>query len=160
MNLNQWAIRWGIPFEAVEDLRREMGTLNIPRSPLNPRGDKSEAAVQVEVRLEASRLGVHMMRNNVGVMHTDDGTFVRYGLMNESKQMNQKVKSSDLIGIRPIRIEPRHVGSVIGQFVARETKPEYWAFVGNDHETGQLAFLELVLSLGGDAAFANKEGTL
>ena len=25
MNYNQWAIKWGIPFEAVEDLRRQMG---------------------------------------------------------------------------------------------------------------------------------------
>lgn len=160
MNLNEWAIKWNIPFEAVEDLRREFGTLQPPNNPLTPLGDKSEAAVQVDVRLEASLLGMRLWRNNLGAGYMQDGSFIRWGLANESTQMNKKIKSSDLIGIRPVLIEQHHIGQVIGQFVARETKPEYWRFAGNDHETAQLKFLELVMSLGGDAAFANGEGTL
>lgn len=159
MNLNEWAIKWGIPFEAVEDLRRELGAIPVKTTPLNY-SDKSEAAVQNIVKLEASKKSIWLTRNNSGAGYMSDGRFIRWGLSNESEKMNKKIKSSDLIGIRPIRIEQRHVGQVIGQFVARETKPGYWKFSANDHENAQLKFLELVLSLGGDAAFANSEGTL
>jgi hypothetical protein len=160
LTLNQWAIKWGVPFEAVEDLRREFGSLDFPTSPLHPKSDLSEAAVQTNVRLEGSNKGLRLWRNNVGAGTLMDGGFMRWGLCNESKQMNKEIKSSDLIGIRPIRITEHHIGQLIGQFVARETKPGYWSFVGNDHENAQLKFLEIVMSLGGDAAFANKEGTL
>lgn len=157
MTINEWAIKHGVSFDAVEDLRRLYG---MSYTPPNQSGDKSESAVQVDVRLEASEKGLRLWRNNVGVLLDARGVPVRYGLANESKQMNSKIKSSDLIGVRPVRIEPRHVGSVIGQFVAREIKPEYWNYSGNAHEIAQLKFLELVLSMGGDAAFANKRGTL
>jgi len=160
MNLNQWAIKWGVPFEAVEDLRREFGTLNIRTTPLTPKSGDSEAAVQNNIRLEASRLGLRLWRNNTGAGYMQDGSFIRWGLANDSTQMNSKVKSSDLIGIRPVRIEAHHVGHVIGQFVARETKPGYWNFSDTDHENAQLKFLEIIIAMGGDAAFAIGEGTL
>lgn len=160
MNLNEWAIKWGVPFDAVEDLRREMGYLNIKTTPLTPKSDLSEAAVQNNVRLEASNKGLRLYRNNLGAGYMQDGSFIRWGLANESTSMNKEVKSSDLIGIRPILIEQHHIGQIIGQFVARETKPGYWSFVGNEHETAQLKFLEIIMSLGGDAAFATGEGTL
>ena len=160
MNLNQWAIKWGIPFEAVEDLRREFGILPIPNNPLTRVPGKSETANQVDVRLEASRLGIRLWRNNLGAGYMQDGSFIRWGLANESTAMNKKIKSGDLIGIRPIRIEQHHIGQVIGQFVSREIKPSYWNYSGNDHELAQLKWAELVMSLGGDAAFAKGEGTL
>ena len=160
MNLNEWAIKWGVSFEAVEDLRREMGYLNIKTTPLTPKSDLSEAAVQNNVRLEASNKGLRLYRNNVGAGYMQDGSFMRWGLCNESTQMNKNVKSSDLIGIRPILIEQHHIGQIIGQFVARETKPGYWNFANNEHENAQLKFLEIIMSLGGDAAFATGEGTL
>ena len=159
MNLNEWANKWNIPFEAVEDLRRSMGAVAIKTTPLNY-SDKSEAAIQNIIKLEASKKNIWLTRNNIGAGYMNDGRFIRWGLANESKQMNEKIKSSDLIGIRPVRIEQHHIGQVIGQFVARETKAGYWKFAGNEHENAQLKFLELVLSLGGDAAFANDEGTL
>ena len=74
--------------------------------------------------------------------------------------MNDAIKSSDLIGIRPVVITEQHVGTVIGQFVAREIKAGDWKYRGSAREKAQGKFLELVASLGGDAAFANKEGTL
>ena len=160
MTLNEWAIKWGIPFEAVEDLRREMGYLNIKTTPLTPKSDLSEAAVQNNALLEASNKGLRLYRNNLGAGYMQDGSFIRWGLANESTQMNKNIKSHDLIGIRPIRIEQHHVGQLIGQFVSRECKPGYWNFSGSEHELAQLKWAELIMSLGGDAAFATGEGTL
>jgi len=157
IHLNEWAIRWGVPFEAVEDLRRIMGS--IATDPAIKFGE-SEAAIQTRIRLEASRAGCRLWRNNVGGTYTEDGSFIRYGLANESKQMNDSIKSSDLIGIRPVLITPQHVGQILGQFVAREVKPEGWRYCANKREAAQLRFLELVFSLGGDAGFATGEGTI
>ena len=157
IHLNQWAIKHGIPFEAVEDLRRIMGSINTDL--VAPGGD-SETAIQTLIRLEASRKGLRLWRNNVGATTTDDGGFIRYGLANESKAMNETIKSSDLIGIRPVRIEAHHVGQILGQFVAREVKRAGWQYSGNKRELAQLRWLELVLSLGGDAGFANSEGSI
>ena len=159
MLLNKWAIKWGVPYEALEDLRREFGAIST--GPLGaPLVGESEAAVQNRIRLEASKKGMRIFRNNVGVLMDERGIPVRFGLANDSKQMNEKIKSSDLIGIRPVRILPHMVGSVIGQFVAREVKEGKWHFTGSKRELAQLKFLELVVSLGGDGAFANSEGSL
>jgi len=159
MNLNQWAIKWGVPFEAVEDLRREMGAIST--EPDTMENDKPESFVQSAVRLEASKKGLRLWRNNVGVAMDDNGNrTVRYGLCNESSRMNKKTKSSDLVGIRPVLIIPSMVGSIIGQFTARECKPMGWQYTETARELAQLNYLNIVVSLGGDAAFANNEGTL
>lgn len=160
MNLNQWAIKHGVSYEALEDLRREFGLI-ADMDPKSHGRDKSESAVQANVRLEASRKGLILMRNNVGVALDDNGVrSLRYGLANDSKKLNDKLKSSDLIGIRKVLITPVMVGSIIGQFVARECKPESWLYAGTKREIAQLAFLQLIMAHGGDAGFVNKEGTL
>lgn len=157
MNLVQWSIKWGVPYEAVEDLRRKFGaTSTEPPAKVGP----SEGAVQNTIRLEASRKGLRVWRNNVGACMDENGNFIRYGLANDSKKMNDLIKSSDLIGIRPVIVQQHHVGQIIGQFVAREVKASNWSYTGTKREEAQLRFLELVASLGGDAAFANSEGTL
>jgi hypothetical protein len=91
---------------------------------------------------------------------TEEGKLVRYGLANDSKAVNEMIKSSDLIGIRPVLITPAHVGYTVGQFVAREVKAGAWMYRGTSHEQAQKRFLELVAGMGGDACFANGEGTL
>ncbi len=157
MNLNQWAIKWGIPFEAVEDLRRDFGIINTDPQ---PKDGKSEAAIQTQVRLEATRKNMRLWRNNVGATYTKDGSFLRYGLANDSNKLNKSIKSSDLIGIYPLIIIPEHVGMTLGIFLAREIKKSDWQYSGTEEEQAQLKFLKLVASFGGDAAFANKEGAL
>lgn len=158
MNLNQWAIKWGVPIHALEDLRREMGTVST--LPEANAGGGPEARVQALIRLEASHKNIRLWRNNLGATTDDRGNFIRYGLANDSAQMNKAIKSSDLIGIRPVVITSAMVGQTIGQFVAREVKGAGWVFKATERERAQLKFIELVASLGGDAKFATGEGTL
>lgn len=158
MNLEQWAIKWGVSYEAIQDLRKQFGVINT--DPVTPVRGNSEAAVQNEIRLEASKAGLRLWRNNVGAIKDERGVPVRYGLCNDNAQLNASLKSSDLIGIRPVLIQPHHVGTVIGQFVAREVKAPTWRYTATTREMAQLRFLELVTSLGGDACFANSVGTI
>jgi len=116
---------------------------------------KSENEIKAEVMLEASKLGWTLFRNNVGVAVRQDGTPVRYGLANISQKMNQAVKSSDLIGIRPVLITPEMVGHTLGQFVAIEVKKEDWKFSGKGREAAQLKFIDIINGLGGYACFVN-----
>lgn len=120
----------------------------------------SESGVSSEIRLEASQLGYRLWRNNVGATYTPAGQFIRYGLANDSAQLNRCIKSADLIGIRPILITPNHVGLTIGQFISREIKKPGWKYAATEREIAQLAWAELINSLGGDACFATSRGTL
>jgi len=153
----QWVARWSIPPEAVEDLLRALGAY--PPEPQARPKPGSEAAVQTETRLEYSKHGARLYRNNVGATYTKDGSFIRFGLANESAQMNAAVKSSDLIGPQPVTVRPEHVGRVFGIFVARECKRPDWRFTGTARELAQLNFLLLISKLGGDAAFCTGPGT-
>lgn len=156
-NLMQWALRHGVNAQAMYELDVLFGiTLDLPKAD----GSQSEAAVQAAVRLEAAGKGIHLFRNNVGVMQDKDGRPVRYGLANDSSKLNKLVKSSDLIGWRRVRIEQSHVGNVIAQFVSRECKRGDWSYSGTEHEAAQLAWIKLVTSSGGDAKFCNSTGSL
>lgn len=121
---------------------------------------KTEAEVQSRVRLEAAQKNIRLWRNNVGAGKLENGAFMRWGLANESAAVNDRMKSSDLIGIRALVITPDMVGKTIGVFVARECKREGWAYTGDEEEEAQLRFLHLIRELGGDAGFATGEGTL
>lgn len=122
---------------------------------------ESEAAVTNKVKLEASKKGIRLWRNNVGCLFSKaDKIFVRFGLANESVTMNSVIKSGDLIGIRPVVITADMVGKTIGQFVSREVKHSDWRYTGTEQEQAQRNWINLINSLGGDAAFATDEGTL
>jgi hypothetical protein len=159
MNLIAWAAKWGVSLEALDDLKRELGITTSPQKD-SEKKEGSEAAVQSKVRLEAAKKDIWLLRNNVGAGCMKDGSFVRWGLANDSKKLNEVCKSSDLIVIRKVKILPEMVGQIIGQFVARETKHENWTYKGNAREKAQLNFLLRISSFGGDAAFATEEGTL
>ncbi len=153
-NLYEWAARWAIPPAAMGDL------LTIFTSPATdtaaPNEITTEAGAQAAIRLEASSKGGRLWRNNVGATMDDTGNFLRFGLCNDSKQMNEMIKSSDLIGVRPITVG----GCVVGQFIAREVKPPGWTYKGTKREKAQLKFLNLVAALGGDAAFVTGKGSI
>jgi len=156
MVLDDWQRKWGIGREAVADLRRILG---VNTDPDPSKSQYNEAAIQTLVRLEASRNGSRLWRNNVGACYTADGGFVRYGLVNESERLNKSIKSSDLIGIQPVTITKADVGKTFGQFCAREIKAPGWVYRGKPRERAQLKFLELITSLGGDARFATGQGS-
>jgi hypothetical protein len=151
--LNTWAARWGVSAAAVADLRNTLVSV-VPPAPDLATPGRSEAAVQAAVRVAASRAGMRVWRNNVGAIHDPEaGVHIRYGLANDSAQVNAVVKSADLIGIRPRVILPADVGHTIGQFVSYECKHEGWRFTGSPRERAQEAWARLVVSLGGEARF-------
>ena len=152
--LNDWARQWGIPDLALADLRARL--LGVDTQPGSVDLGLSEAAIQSQVRVRASQIGMRLWRNNVGVLpHPDTGTPIRFGLANDSPQVNKVLKSGDLIGIRPFTIEQHHVGGVVGQFVSLECKRAGWRFSGTERERAQEAWAALVTSLGGLARFVS-----
>ena len=156
-NLMQWALRHGVSAQAMYELDVLFGIhFDLPKADRS----QSESAVQAAVRLEAAGKGIHLFRNNVGVLKDENGRTVRYGLANDSAKLNKIVKSGDLIGWRRVRIEQSHVGNVIAQFVSRECKRGDWSYSGTEHEIAQLVWIKLVTSSGGDAKFCNSTGSL
>jgi len=156
MMLDEWARKWMISPAALEELKLLFGVSEA----ITPTNKLSEGGVQSLVRLEASVKGARLWRNNVGATYTDDGNFLRFGLANDSTDLNKILKSSDLIGIRPRVVTPAMVGVTIGQFLSREIKPHNWKYRGTDREVAQLNWIKLINSFGGDASFATGEGTL
>ena len=156
MILDEWANQWGISHNAINDLRARLGvvpTINATNATL------SEAFIQSSIRLNAAKHGIYLWRNNVGVAFTKTGRPIRYGLANESKKQNSLIKSTDLIGIKPIKITSAMIGHTIGQFLAIEAKHAQWTYSGTPKEQAQLRYIKLVVSLGGDAYFTNQTGS-
>jgi len=118
----------------------------------------SESVVQQQVRLQLARMGAQMYRNNSGAgMIVDDygnERMVRWGLANDSKKLNEQIKSSDLIGAVPVVIQPHHVGRTLGVFTALECKPSGWHQVPSDKRAvAQAKFITIIKNVGGFAGF-------
>jgi hypothetical protein len=150
MTLNEWAIHYQISANALDTLKEMFNT----DPPAVAAADPdfvcvSEAAVQAQVRVEASRLGWRLFRNNLGAGKMQDGSFVRWGLCNDSATLNASLKSSDLVG-----------WDSRGRFVAIECKPPGWRFTGGPHEAAQLRWIELVVGAGGVGRFVTGPGQL
>ena len=113
-----------------------------------------ESAVQQRVRLELARLGALAYRNNVGACEDKQGRIIRYGLCNDSQQMNRALASSDLIGVMPVVIQPHHVGRTLGVFTAIECKHSNWHMTpGDQRAAAQQRFIDLIKSVGGIGGF-------
>lgn len=151
--LMKWANHWGVPQHMMSDLFTRMHPPHIPKGD----GVKSEAWVSSILNLEAGEFGARLWRNNVGATKTESGGYMRYGLCNESSAINEKLKSSDYIGITPINITQGHVGSVLGIFTAVEVKKQAWKFNGKGREAAQWNYINLVKSCGGFAGFVNDQ---
>jgi len=157
MTYEQWAARHP---QAAADLTAMIAQA---QTPTVQHLGKSEAWAQQQIRLQIAQAGGMTWRNNVGATpaRCDEcgakQTPVRYGLCNDSAQLNQRFKSSDLIGILPRRVQPHDVGRVIGQFVSIEAKRPGWSFSGKGREAGQAAWLALVAKMGGVATCSTGE---
>jgi hypothetical protein len=151
MSIEAWAQKWGVPQAALADLPSHLTTLP------NTLSGTHEADVVNGVRLKASEAGWTLFRNNVGACYDRTNRFIRYGLANDSAQLNKSLKSSDLVGIRPVVIDPTHLGRTIGQFVALECKRTSWKYKGTQREQAQEKFLTLIASNGGYARFSTGE---
>lgn len=104
-----------------------------------------EADTQNIIRLEGAKVGLLLFRNNVGVLEDKNGRPVRFGLANDSPEVNRKFKSSDLIGI----------DGRWGGLVAIECKEPGWKYnPKNAREVAQRAFLDMIIAKGGLATFA------
>jgi hypothetical protein len=154
--LYEWAARWNIQPHVLQDLQKRLGLYHetVPTVHVG----KSESSVMQAVRIKASQQGRRLWRNNSGAAFRDDGTPVRFGLGNDSVKTHDHLRSSDLIGITPCLIEPRHVGATFGLFTSWEIKKPGWVFSVNDkHSVCQNNWNNLIISLGGDARFITSE---
>lgn len=150
-DIHVWAVRWGVPAQCLTELFAVMGAVQTDPAPTTATG---EAAVQQAVRLEATRRGSRLWRNNTGAYQDETGRFVRYGLCNESPAVNAVCKSSDLIGITPVTCG---CGRRWGVFTAYEIKAGGWKFRQSDKRAvAQLNYLQLVVSLGGIGKFITR----
>jgi len=118
---------------------------------------KHENQLQAWVRLNSqSEFQSLMMRNNSGSLpnpHT--GVPVRFGLGNDSKQTNAVFKSSDLIGITPVKCP---CGNTYGVFTAIETKIPGWVPNLNNLEyIGQQNFISIIKQKSGIAGFVESK---
>ena len=114
----------------------------------------AETDLQNKLRLFAGQSGGHLWRNNSGALRDATGRLVRFGLGNDSAAASKRFKSSDLIGVTPLTIQPQHVGTVIAVFTAIEVKDPMWPGVRNEREQAQARYIDLVRRAGGIAGFA------
>jgi len=114
----------------------------------------SETVNQQQARLLVARIGGQAWRNNSGCYVDERGNHVRYGLSNDSAQLNAQIKSSDLVGIVPTLIQQHMVGYHLGVFTALEVKPSGWKLQPSDKRGhAQAKFHQIVRDACGFAGF-------
>ena len=148
--LSAWAQRHGVTAQALAELALVFDGAEHGISDATP---GSEQRLQSELRIEASRRGCALWRNNTGVAIDKTGRAIRYGLANDSARINAVFKSSDLIGITPIH----HAGLTFGVFTAFECKRIGFKGPSTDHEQAQNNYLMKVAALGGIARFVTRK---
>lgn len=150
IELAQWAARHGVAADAVAELAGLLGAVASAAA----RDDASESNVQSRVRLAGPAAGFRLFRNNCGVLTDERGVPVRFGLANDSKKLNEKLKSHDLIGWRRLAVTPDMVGKTVAQFASLECKHANWKpGEHRDREQAQMRWATLVAADGGFSRF-------
>jgi len=118
---------------------------------------KSESEIQQKIQIEAPHFNCILMRNNSGALLDAEGRLVRFGLGNVSKQHQDNIKSSDLIGFTKVIITPEMIGKTVAIFTAIEVKKEDWNINKklDKRETAQMNFINWIKNNGGIAGFCN-----
>lgn len=164
-----WAEKWP---QAAAELREMQGAL--PWATNTDNEGKSENWGQQQVRMKVFSAGSKAWRNNVGATPAKINTScpkcafkfqflqqpIRYGLANDSKKLNNEIKSADLILAIPRLITLQMVGSTIAQFGSVEVKKPGWKYTGKGPEPGQANWAAMIQSIGGFAVFSTGEITL
>lgn len=157
--IRMWGAKHGIGAAALAELENLMGiagtsALTDPTAQGEP---GSESRQQSLIRLAAAKRDILLFRNNVGGAMLDNGSFIRFGLANDSDKMNDNIKSSDLIGIERVTVTPQMVGGTLGVFTALECKRLDWKFRPSDkHSAKQKVFIDLINAYGGRAKFIQR----
>lgn len=113
----------------------------------------NEAAVSSHTQEQFAYVGP-IWRNNSGACYDDRGRLIRYGLGNDSAEINKIFKSPDFVGITPVFITPRHLGMTFGVFTGLECKHSDWHMTpGDTHAKAQGKFHDVVRQHGGFAGF-------
>lgn len=154
VEIRQWATRHHVGQDALVELSAILGSVGTDET-----GGRSESNVQSRVRLAAPAAGMRLWRNNVGVLTDERGVPVRYGLANDTKALNDRLKSHDLVGWRRLVVSPDMIGGTIAQFVSIECKHEGWQPARPTnvrdyaHEQAQARWAALVIADGGYSRF-------
>lgn len=128
-----------------------------------------ESYAAQKVRVRASAWLSRLFRNNVGAItffcdKMKKKRFVRFGINNERKDDNKKMKSGDYIGLTPITITQEMVGKQVAVFTSIETKKAGFkvrqSYPKSSREFAQKTWIDFVLNLGGIAGFASDEKQL
>lgn len=151
--LAAWQQRWNLPPQAMGELA--LALVPLPSAAVSA---TSEGATQAKLRGDAPYLSCHLWRNNNGAWSERDPQgkvtrVVRYGVANDSEKINNVFKSSDLIGITPVKILPHQVGKTMGIFTAIEVKKPSWTRPENDRDKAQANFIKAINSNGGLGSF-------
>jgi hypothetical protein len=102
----------------------------------------AESKTTANIRLEASRRGAKLFRNQVGAYKNPEGQYVSTGLC---------PGSSDVIGWVPVVVTPDMVGKKIAVFCAIEVKDPK----KSTRKKNQKDFIAALLKDGGRAGFAH-----
>lgn len=123
---------------------------------------KLESEIQQLIQIEAAKYGCFLERNNNGAFTDLTGRNIRFGLGNISAKHNENSKSSDLIGITTMIVEPHMIGWRVGIFTAIEAKREDWdpSKKLDKREIAQWNYIQRVRNFGGIGGFCNSVDSL
>lgn len=159
--IDDWASTWGVSGLAMADLRARLAAQC--RTAAAAGDGISEAAVQSRFSLtSAADPDLLAWRNNVGACEATNGRVIRYGLANDSKAMNEIVKSGDKIGIKRHLVRPCDVGRHLGLFVSVEFKRQDWKMPATPdaHTQAQINWQATISAYGGIAHIYNGNNPL